>query len=77
MNIRTYQRNDTLKVQSPIYIGPRSTPKAIQMNDQNVSVVNSDTKVDPVVQNVTDKNKAVFEGMGKLKNFQWKLHIND
>ena len=47
------------------------------MNDQNVRVVNSDTKVDPVVQNVTDKNKAVFEGMGKLKNFQWKLHIND
>ena len=47
------------------------------MNDQHVSFLNSDTKVDPVVQNVTAKNKAVFEGMEKLKNFQWKLHIND
>lgn len=47
------------------------------MNDHNVSFINLDTKVDPVLPNVIHKNKESFEGMGKLKNFQLKLHIDD
>lgn len=58
-------------------VGPQSTPETSQMNDHNVNFLNLDTKVDPVVPNVIDKNKEAFEGMGKLKNFQLKLHIDD
>ena len=47
------------------------------MNDHNVNFINSDIKVDPVVQNILHKNKAVFEGVEKLKNLQLKLHIDD
>ena len=66
---------DTAEKLNIMRVGPPEDSKHLSINDINQGKTVERT-IHPKIQQVLDNNTEIFQGMGKLKDYQLQLHIN-